>query len=218
MTVINFFLTRHGETQWNKMGKFQGQFDSPLTEKGRLQAHSIAAQLTNNNIKLIVSSTLPRAKVTAEICQAELQLPHKLTPALIERNFGSWQGKYIDEVKLDNNYQAIFHQVNAHAPPNGESGIECAIRFQQALVDIVNTYDDKDTTTNNFLIVSHGDILRCFLSAMVKNFSTEQAINTQKKAFDNGCIFKVSYDRQEKYFTFISTLDITTPSPEKIMT
>jgi len=34
MTVINFFFTRHGETQWNKIGKFQGQLDSPLTEKG----------------------------------------------------------------------------------------------------------------------------------------------------------------------------------------
>ena len=99
--VINFYLTRHGETQWNKIGKFQGQFDSPLTEKGLLQAESIAEQLTNKNIHLIVSSTLPRAKKTAEICQATLQLPHKLTSTLIERNFGSWQGKYIEEVKLD---------------------------------------------------------------------------------------------------------------------
>jgi broad specificity phosphatase PhoE len=216
--VINFFLTRHGETQWNKIGKFQGQLDSPLTEKGRLQAHSITAQLTNKNIHLIVSSTLPRAKKTADICQATLQLPHELTPALIERNFGSWQGKYIEEVKLDNNYQAIFHQVNTFAPPNGESGIDCAIRFKQALIDIAHT-DEKDfKKTNNILVVSHGDILRCFLSAMVENFSDEHALNTQKKAFDNGCIFQVSYDTQEQKFTLILTLDITTPSSEEITT
>lgn len=216
--VINFFLTRHGETQWNKIGKFQGQFDSPLTEKGLLQAQSIAEQLTNKNIHLIVSSTLPRAKKTAEICQTTLQLPHELTPALIERNFGSWQGKYIDEVKLDNNYQAIFHQVNTFAPPNGESGIDCAVRFKQALIDITITYEEDFKNTNNILVVSHGDILRCFLSAMVENFSDEKAVNTEKKAFDNGCILKISYDTKEKHFTLISTLDITNPSPEKVMT
>ena len=129
---INFFLTRHGETQWNKIGRFQGQFDSPLTENGNLQAHSIAAQLANKKIHLIVSSTLPRAKKTAEICQTSLNLPLKLTSKLMERNFGSWQGKYIEEVKLDNNYLAIFHQVNTFAPPNGESGIDCAVRFKKA--------------------------------------------------------------------------------------
>ncbi len=216
--VINFYLTRHGETQWNKIGKFQGQFDSPLTEKGLLQAQSIAEQLTNKNIHLIVSSTLPRAKKTAEICQATLLLPHKLTSALIERNFGSWQGKYIEEVKLDNHYQAIFHQVNTFAPPNGESGIECSVRFQKALINIATTYEVDDKNTENILVVSHGDILRCFLSSMVKRFSDGHAINTQQKAFDNGCIFLVSYDTKKQDFTLISTLDITKTSSDKITT
>jgi broad specificity phosphatase PhoE len=216
--VINFFLTRHGETQWNKIGKFQGQLDSPLTEKGRLQAHTIAAQLANKNIHLIVSSTLARAKKTAEICQATLQLPHKHTPALIERNFGSWQGKYIEAVKSDHNYQAIFHQVTCISPPNGESGIECSVRFKQALISIVNTEEPHFKKVNNILVVSHGDILRCFLSAMVENFSDEQALNTQNKAFDNGCIFQVSYETTKQKFTLTSTFDITTPSAEKITT
>ncbi|NQZ89263.1 MAG: histidine phosphatase family protein [Colwellia sp.] len=202
--VINFYLTRHGETQWNKIGKFQGQFDSPLTEKGLLQAESIAEQLTNKNIHLIVSSTL--------------QLPHKLTSTLIERNFGSWQGKYIEEVKLDNHYQAIFHQVNTIAPPNGESGIACSVRFQKALINIATTYVVEDKNTNNILVVSHGDILRCFLSSMVNRFSDGHAINTQQKAFDNGCIFLVSYDTKKQDFTLISTLDITKKSTDKITT
>ena len=216
--VIIFFLTRHGETQWNKLGRFQGQFDSPLTEKGRLQAHLIAAQLKNKKIHLIVSSTLPRAKKTAEICQTTLQLPHQLTSSLIERNFGSWQGKYIEEVKLDNNYQAIFHDVSTCSPPKGESGIECSVRFQQALIDISATCEVAHINIHNVLVVSHGDILRCFLSTMVESFSDEHAVNTQMKAFDNGCIFQVSYDTQEQKFTLISTLDITKVSPEKVIT
>jgi broad specificity phosphatase PhoE len=216
--VINFFLTRHGETQWNKTGRFQGQFDSPLTEKGHSQAHSIAEQLTNINIELIVSSTLPRAKKTAEICQATLNRPLNLTSSLIERNFGSWQGKYIEEVKLDNNYQAIFHQVNTFSPPKGESGIECAVRFQQALINIATTREVDNKNIHNILVVSHGDILRCFLSAMVENFSTEQAINTQKKPFDNGCIFQVAYNTKKQNFKVISSLDITKVSAQKSST
>jgi broad specificity phosphatase PhoE len=207
MTVINFFLTRHGETQWNKIGKFQGQLDSPLTDKGYQQADLIAEQLSQNNISCIVSSTLIRAKKTADICQKKLNCPLVLNDELIERNFGSWQGKFIAEVQCDNNYQDIFHQVNNTAPPAGESGIECANRFQQSLINIANEYGNK-----SILVVSHGDILRCFLSTWVSNFSNNQAINTQNKAFDNGCIFHINYDIEKQSFTLISVIDITQSS------
>jgi broad specificity phosphatase PhoE len=238
MTVINFFLTRHGETQWNKIGKFQGQFDSPLTEKGCQQAHAIAAQLIDNNINLIVSSTLPRAKKTADICQTALNCPLSLKSTLIERNFGGWQGKCIRDVKSDHNYHAIFHQVNTFSPPNGESGIDCAERFQQALKDIAKTYqpicsinhnenehitpqyqtapNELEKSIHNILVVSHGDILRCFISTNVENFSDEQAISTHNKAFDNGCIFKLNYDIEKQQFTLLSTIDITKYSLTKV--
>ncbi|TWX48082.1 histidine phosphatase family protein [Colwellia hornerae] len=228
MTVINFYLTRHGETQWNKIGKFQGQLDSPLTDKGYRQADGIAKQLINHNIDLIVSSTLPRAKSTAEICQVTVDCPLNFAPALIERDFGLWQGKAIDEVKSEKNFHAIFQQVNASAPPKGESGLDCAVRFQQALIDIANanagnschqiTLPDKapaklnDTAIKNILVVSHGDILRCFLALFVEGFSDKQAINSQQKAFDNGCIFQVSYQSKPEKFILTAALDITQPA------
>jgi len=226
MTIITFFLTRHGETQWNKIGKLQGQLDSPLTEKGYKQAHAIAKQLSNVDINFMVSSTLSRAKKTADICQLSLGCSQRLSSALIERNFGLWQGKTIAQVKDNHNYHAIFHQTNHTAPPNGESGIQCATRFQQALTNIANEIVRTDNTNNyslnknhsqskknNILIVSHGDILRCFLSIMVNNFSTNQAINTQNKAFDNGCIFQIDYHIQQQNFTLNSVHDITQRSP-----
>jgi broad specificity phosphatase PhoE len=208
MTVINFFITRHGETQWNKIGKFQGQLDSPLTEKGYQQAHLIAERLSQNNISCIVSSTLTRAKKTADICQKILDRPLIVNDKLIERNFGSWQGKLIADVQCDNNYQNIFHQVNNTAPPSGESGIECANRLQQCLINIANEHEHK-----HILVVSHGDILRCFLSASVNNFSNNHAINTQNKAFDNGCIFQINYNIEQQSFTLVSVIDITQASP-----
>lgn len=215
MTVINFFFTRHGETQWNKIGKFQGQLDSPLTEKGYQQAHLIAERLCKNNISSIVSSTLTRAKKTADICQEILNCSLSLNDKLIERNFGSWQGKIIAEVQCENNYQDIFHQVNHTAPPFGESGIECASRFQQGLIEIATEYQYKPNSVqqkNNILVVSHGDILRCFLSTWVGNFSNNHAINTQNKAFDNGCIFQINYNIEKQIFALISVIDITQSS------
>jgi len=215
MTVINFFFTRHGETQWNKIGKFQGQLDSPLTEKGYQQAHLIAESLSNNNISSIVSSTLTRAKKTSGICQESLNCPLSLNDKLIERNFGSWQGKVIAEVQCEHNYQDVFHQVNNTAPPSGESGIECASRFQQGLIEIANEYQYKPTSVqqkNNILVVSHGDILRCFLSTWIDNFNNNHAINTQNKAFDNGCIFQINYNIEKQKFTLISVIDITQSS------
>jgi len=216
MTVISFFLTRHGETQWNKIGKFQGQLDSPLTEKGYQQAHLMAEQLSQNNINSIVSSTLTRAKKTASICQDLLQCSFLLNEQLIERNFGSWQGKFIKEVKLDANYQNIFHQVNNTAPPSGESGIACATRFQQCLIDIANEYKATpkliEQIHKHVLVVSHGDILRCFLSKFVSNFSNNHALNTEKKSFDNGCIFQINYNTENQTFTLVTVIDITQPS------
>jgi broad specificity phosphatase PhoE len=220
MTIINFFLTRHGETQWNKMGKFQGQLDSPLTEKGYLQAKAIAKKLSNRNINTVFSSTLPRAKKTAEICQTALNCSLTLIPKLIERDFGTWQGKFIADVQCDNNYQNIFHQVNHIAPPNGESGIDCAVRFESSLIDIAEqqtTHAEcsekqqnlSPSKQKNILVVSHGDILRCFLSSIVNKFTDNQAINTQNRSFDNGCIFEINYNIVQQNFTLISVLDIT---------
>ncbi len=242
MTTINFFLTRHGETQWNKIAKLQGQLDSPLTKKGYQQAHAIAQQLNDSNINMIVSSTLARAKATADICQLSLRcslalvptlaptlIPTlapvlRLNPELIERDFGHWQGRFIEEVKDADNYQSIFHQVNDSAPPHGESGIACMTRLQQALITIASEVAGTHNTEknlpslsqrqnqgqhSNILVVTHGDILRCFLSVMVHNFSTHQAINTKNKAFDNGCIFQVSYHIQQQRFALMAVHDIS---------
>ena len=56
LTTTRFFLARHGETQWNKQQKLQGQLDSPLTQNGINQANQLAKSLTSYDIELIVSS------------------------------------------------------------------------------------------------------------------------------------------------------------------
>ncbi|MCI2286112.1 histidine phosphatase family protein [Colwellia sp. MSW7] len=67
--TVNLYLARHGQTQWNKIQRYQGRLDSDLTSLGKQQSEKIALQLTHKNIDLIVSSPLGRAAAGAQICR-----------------------------------------------------------------------------------------------------------------------------------------------------
>jgi len=187
----NFFLSRHGETQWNKIKKLQGQLDSPLTDIGVIQANNIARYFKGQSVDLIVSSPLKRALNTAEICQQQIKCPIIKQPDLMERHFGDWQGQCVVDIEHDENYQKIFYQVTEHTPPNGESASACALRFQRALVAIA-----KDNLQRNVLIVSHGDIMRCFLSN-----SGLGHIDGLSNQYDNGCLIAICFDYKKMEFT-----------------
>jgi len=92
-------LVRHGETDWNAARRIQGQTNAPLNERGRAQAHSLADELAGESIAAVYSSDLDRARETAEILAARLDLPVVVDQALRERNFGSWEGKTVDELE-----------------------------------------------------------------------------------------------------------------------
>ena len=79
-----FYLARHGETQWNTIKRLQGRLDSPLTERGKLQAQVLGQSLQNQGIELIVSSALFRAANTAASCQQILGCPHHIIEDLTE--------------------------------------------------------------------------------------------------------------------------------------
>ena len=88
---------RHGETQWNLARRFQGQFDSPLTERGIAQAHAVGRlvqKLPEAAFARIVASPLGRARRTAEIIRDHLTAGAELTidDRLREISVGSWDG------------------------------------------------------------------------------------------------------------------------------
>lgn len=88
-----FLLTRHGETDWNVEGRWQGHTDVPLNENGRAQARSIAEVLRAEGLSGLVSSNLSRARETADIVGAALGLAVAyVDPDLRERTFGVFEG------------------------------------------------------------------------------------------------------------------------------
>lgn len=93
-------LIRHGQTEWNALGKIQGQTDIPLSEEGKRQAEALANRLVHENQKwdAVISSSLQRAHETGRIIAAKLELP-LLAPddRLNERYFGQVEGTTLEE-------------------------------------------------------------------------------------------------------------------------
>ena len=90
---MKLLLTRHGQTDWNVMGKVQGITDIELNETGIKQAEETREKLLNENIDEIISSPLKRAKKTAEIIGSERNIPIIIDEAIIERRYGKFEGK-----------------------------------------------------------------------------------------------------------------------------
>ena len=92
------YIVRHGQTEWNLLGKTQGHGNSDLTPKGIEQAELLADSMTKYPIDYIYSSDLGRAYQTAEIIGNKLSIEVEKTEALREMNFGTWEGRIIKDI------------------------------------------------------------------------------------------------------------------------
>jgi broad specificity phosphatase PhoE len=99
--VPTLHLIRHGETDWNRDGRIQGQSDPPLSALGREQAQALAESLAVRPIGALSSSDLRRAVETAEPLAARLEVEVEVTSALRERDFGMNEGRVAAEVAAE---------------------------------------------------------------------------------------------------------------------
>ena len=97
------FLCRHGQSEWNKQGRLQGQRDNPLTELGKQQALTLADKARLWNVKNIYHSPLMRAVQTAQLCADKLHLQLVKIDELTERHYGCWQGQSIQQLASSGN-------------------------------------------------------------------------------------------------------------------
>jgi broad specificity phosphatase PhoE len=151
--MTRFCLIRHGQTDWNLEGRYQGQSDAPLNEAGREEARVLAHKLKGQAFDAIYSSDLQRARETAEIIAAALQLPVKTDSRLREINQGKWEGQLVEVIKA--RYANLWRQRKLDPAsvraPGGETVAEVAQRMYSALNEIAQIYPDGAV-----LIASHG--------------------------------------------------------------
>jgi len=142
MTAI--ILIRHGETNWNVEGRYQGQADPPLNTRGFDQAHELADKLADCKFNMIYTSPLKRAFQTAKIIADQLQIPMHADDRMSEINQGDWQTRLRSEI--ESMYPELFRRWEAEpwaiTPPGGEHLTEVQSRVYAAIDDIVDHHPD----------------------------------------------------------------------------
>jgi broad specificity phosphatase PhoE len=151
--VTTLILARHGETDWNRDGRFQGHADPPLNDDGREQARRLAAMLADERIDAIYSSDLRRAHETAEIVAAHNDLDVVVDPDLRERDVGEWSGLTMPEI--EERYPDELRRFRDEGVSVGESREALANRVVAAVRRIAAAHPG-----GTVLIVTHGGALR----------------------------------------------------------
>lgn len=153
--MANLWLVRHGQTDWNRMGKWQGQSpDAPaLNDVGRAQVLALRDQLKGLHISAIHSSDLLRARQTAELIANPLCLPVNFDLRLREMNLGNWEGMFSEEIKAryPRELAERTHNPATARAPSGESPSQVASRVIAAVNEIVLRHHQE-----KILIVAHG--------------------------------------------------------------
>ncbi|MES2188421.1 MAG: histidine phosphatase family protein [Pseudomonadota bacterium] len=154
--MTDLILIRHGETDWNRALRFQGQTDVPLNTVGLAQAERIAARLGAEAVDRIVSSDLDRAMRTALPAAALLGLPVVAEPGLREQCFGYAEGRTGAEIRADRP-EAWLQWLAFHADgafPGGESTREFHDRTVGAVRRLAAAHAGE-----NLLLFTHGGVL-----------------------------------------------------------
>jgi len=159
--MTTLWIARHGETDWNRAGRYQGQRDIPLNATGRGQAQALAARLAEESITAAYTSDLARCTETAHIIGKT-----PLTPdaRLREPDYGDFTGLTYDDMHalapdVYNQWQADRSTV----PPGGEDVAAVIARSRAFIADVKNRYIDQAV-----LMVTHGETLALLLCDLLR--------------------------------------------------
>lgn len=154
--MTTLIIVRHGETDWNVEGRWQGQIDVPLNANGHHQAQQMAESLIQAPITAIYSSDLRRASETAGYLARKFNLPVQTDARLREIHQGMWQGLRISEIR--SNYRSEFQSREKNplqvAPPGGETVQQVGERLNSFLADLIPSHPHATVA-----IATHGFVM-----------------------------------------------------------
>jgi probable phosphoglycerate mutase len=168
--LAQLILIRHCETESNVAGTVQGRQNTPLSPRGRYQAHLVGDFLSQNySVGNIITSDRIRAIETAKT----IDDPLITTPLLRELDFGDWEGQKWSEVASDypNDIEGLLYSDPSFAAPNGDS----LGSLNERVSELINEYDLRRTTDTTAL-VSHDGTLRSLI-AKILGWDTKNMAN-----------------------------------------
>lgn len=189
----SIYLIRHGETDWNRDKRIQGQSDIPLNETGKEQARLLIPKMAQLEISDFYSSDLARALETAQIATSDLggRVNIKKDIRFRETHLGEAEGLTFDEIIERHGPEGLvrwrsYEELDLDFKfPQGESKRQMMIRVRDALLETV-----QNSTAERIAIFCHGMIMRA------TTFAFDQGTEWDLNLFSNGSIH--SFEWQEK--------------------
>lgn len=182
---MKLYIIRHGETDWNKMRKLQGQVDIPLNEFGRHLAEVTAEALREISFDLAITSPLSRARETAQLVLGGREIPILEDARLKEMGFGEYEGLCCKGEGYnipDPDFKNFFDAPEKYRPPRGgESFEQLSGRLDEFLTELYtrasSPFDDpsgmgggkKSFQDQTILLSTHGAALCGILRLMKGN-------------------------------------------------
>ncbi|HFK1431992.1 TPA: histidine phosphatase family protein [Bacillus cereus] len=178
MTVV--CLIRHGETEWNAVGKLQGRENIDLNKSGKQQAEKCGLYLRENRWDVIISSPLSRAKQTTKIINQYMLKPVKIIEMenFIERDYGMASGLTIeDRVKMFPNRNYTNQEPRELLKTRIITGLNIIL---------------KKHANSNVILVTHSAVINTILALISNN-----EIGSGKTKLFTACISSIYYDQEQ---------------------
>lgn len=184
-------LIRHGETEWNILGKFQGSTDIPLSNEGIRQAFMLKERL-KSDFDYIFSSPLKRAYETAKILCNESGKQVSIAEEIREINFGEWEGLTVKGIA--EKYPDIFNEWRNDKREGKFCGgdmstLNASIRAKNCIMEIANKHKGK-----KIVIVAHGGIIK---AGLIGIFEWDMRMY-HKIALGNTCVNTITFNDDMK--------------------
>lgn len=156
-------LVRHGQTDYNREGRLQGQVDIPLNEAGLRQAASLAPVVAADPPDVLIASPLQRARETARVISRDTDLEVRTDEAFLERGFGQWEGLRGEEIRR--RWPDEHADWRAHRPVLGlgvEDRPEVAARVASACRTLMENHHG-----GTVMVVAHGAAITLGITALL---------------------------------------------------
>jgi probable phosphoglycerate mutase len=174
MDIPEILVVRHGETEWNRLGRWQGDLDSPLTDLGRAQARDMGAMLACNGIgphsHTIYSSPIGRARITAALmldAMGAATAPVTEDARLREISVGDWTGAHRDEIRAQTGLDESANFLDYYAAAPGGEGFDAVFARSTAFLRSLQ---------GPALIVTHGITSR-FLRTIAMGWGSDRLLD-----------------------------------------
>lgn len=160
------YLVRHGESEWNREGRIQGDLDSELSELGRAQARRVGVELAREPVHRVAASTAVRALDTCRIALDEFAdtVPCEETALLREINLGAWEGMTAVDLKKrsPDQVELWFQRPSRVRIEGGETMRAFRLRIMREMTRLRTGYGD-----GTMVVFTHGGVICTFLTGLL---------------------------------------------------